>query len=81
MVAFASGGLPDVIQDGRTGVLVAERNAAALSEALRTLLARDDRGATLGAAGRLHALATFAPESVARTYADVYRAVVGQGTT
>ena len=30
-------------------------------------------GASLGAAARLHALATFAPQSVARRYADVYR--------
>lgn len=80
VVAFASGGLPDVIQDGRTGMLVGERSAGALAVALRTLIARDDRGATLGAAGRLHALSTFAPESVARTYADIYRSVIGQAT-
>lgn len=81
VVAFASGGLPDVVQDGRTGMLVQERSAGALAAALTTLFARDDRGLTLGAAGRLHALATFAPESVARRYADIYRSVIGQGAT
>jgi hypothetical protein len=44
------------------------------------LLERDDRGASLGAAGRLHALATFAPESVARRYADVYRNAIAGST-
>ena len=79
VVAFDSGGLPDVIQHDRTGVLVRERSEDALAGALKALLARDDRGRSLGAAGRLHALATFAPESVARRYADIYRAVIGRG--
>ncbi|HTJ23104.1 MAG TPA: glycosyltransferase [Gemmatimonadaceae bacterium] len=76
VVAFDSGGLPDIVQHDRTGVLVKTVDAAALAAALVSLLERDDRGASLGAAGRLHALATFAPESVARRYADVYRAAI-----
>ena len=76
VVAFHSGGLPDIIQHDRTGVLVDEVDAGALAAALVSLLERDDRGASLGAAARLHALATFAPESVARRYADIYRSVI-----
>lgn len=76
VVAFHSGGLPDIIQHDRTGVLVNEVDAGALAAALVSLLERDDRGASLGAAARLHALATFAPESVARRYADIYRSVI-----
>ncbi|MEO8622195.1 MAG: glycosyltransferase [bacterium] len=81
VVAFDSGGLPDVVQHERTGLLVKERTAAALTAAVQTILERDDLGAALGAAGRLHALATFAPESVARRYADIYRTVVGHSAT
>jgi glycosyltransferase involved in cell wall biosynthesis len=81
VVAFASGGLLDVIQHERTGILVENRSAEALASAIQSLLERSDRGATLGAAGRLHALATFAPESVARRYADIYRSVIGRRTT
>jgi glycosyltransferase involved in cell wall biosynthesis len=73
VVAFDSGGLPDIVQHDRTGVLVENVDAGALAAALVSLLERDDRGAALGAAARLHALATFAPESVARRYADIYR--------
>ncbi len=76
VIAFDSGGLPDIIQHDRTGVLVRETDAGSLAAAIVSLLERPDRGAALGAAGRLHALATFAPESVARRYADVYRAAV-----
>ncbi|HEY4305906.1 MAG TPA: glycosyltransferase [Gemmatimonadaceae bacterium] len=76
VVAFHSGGLPDIIQHDRTGVLVNDVDAGAMAAALVSLLERDDRGASLGAAGRMHALATFAPESVARRYADIYKAAI-----
>jgi glycosyltransferase involved in cell wall biosynthesis len=76
VIAFDSGGIPDIVQHDRTGVLVNEVDAGALAAGLVSLLERDDRGAALGAAGRLHALATFAPESVARRYADIYRTAI-----
>ncbi len=79
VVAFDSGGLPDVIQHDRTGILVQQRDAGALGSAIAALLSRADGGASLAGAGRLHALATFAPESVAKRYAEIYRSVVGQG--
>jgi glycosyltransferase involved in cell wall biosynthesis len=78
VVAFDSGGLPDIVQHDRTGVLVRDIDAGALAAAIVSLLERDDRGAALGAAGRLHALATFAPESVARRYADIYRSAIAR---
>ena len=76
VVAFDSGGLPDVVQHDRTGFLVTERSSDTLAAAIGELLSRPDRGHALGAAGRLHALATFAPESVARRYIDIYRAAI-----
>lgn len=80
VVAFASGGLTDVVQHDKTGVLVTDIDAGALAAALSSLLSRYDRGASLGAAGRLHALATFAPESVARRYADIYKSAIATST-
>jgi len=78
VVAFDSGGLPDVIQHDRTGVLVSDVDAGSLAAALISLFEREDRGAALGAAARMHALATFAPESVAKRYADIYRAAIAR---
>ena len=75
VIAFDSGGLSDVVSNQRTGILVEDVSASALAAAIDSLLASPDRGAALGAAGRLHALATFAPESVARRYATLYRSV------
>lgn len=79
VVAFESGGLPDVVQHDRTGLLVRERSPDALADAIEQLLARPDRGQALGAAGRLHALSTFAPESVAHRYIEIYKAAIASG--
>ncbi len=76
VIAFDSGGLPDIVQHDRTGILVGAIDATALAAAITSLLDRPDRGAALGAAGRLHALATFAPESVAKRYTDVYKSAI-----
>jgi glycosyltransferase involved in cell wall biosynthesis len=76
VVAFDSGGLPDIVQHDRTGILVPTVDAGALAAAIGSLLDRPDGGAALGAAGRLHALATFAPESVAKRYADIYKSAI-----
>jgi glycosyltransferase involved in cell wall biosynthesis len=77
VVANESGGLIDTVQHDRTGILVPPGNADALAAALDALMDRPDRGADLGRAGRIVALAGFAPESAARRYAGIYRSVVG----
>jgi glycosyltransferase involved in cell wall biosynthesis len=77
VVAFDSGGLRDVIQHDRTGLLVPPGDRTALARTLDGLLSRDGRGSDLGKAGRLYALSAFAPESAARRYAEIYRQVIG----
>jgi len=76
VVAFASGGLPDVVQHDRTGFLVNERSPDALADAIGQLIHLPDAGKSLGAAGRMHALSTFAPESVARRYIEIYQRAI-----
>jgi len=77
VVAYESGGLTDTVQHDRTGLLVPPGDVRALATALDGLLDHPDRGAELGRAGRMVALAGFAPESAARRYAGIYRTVVG----
>ena len=77
VVAFDSGGLRDVVHHDKTGLLVKSGDRSALARTIDDLLARDGRGTDLGRAGRLYALSAFAPESVARRYADIYRQVLG----
>lgn len=48
VIASAVGGLPDVVDDGHTGLLVPPSNPAALAEAIGRLLHDDDLRAALG---------------------------------
>jgi glycosyltransferase involved in cell wall biosynthesis len=73
VVAFDSGGLPDVVADGETGVLAARVDETALAAAVQRVLERPDRGAALGKEGRARALRRFAPQAVAERYADIYQ--------
>src|SRR3954447_3201570 len=52
IVATSVGGIPDVLQDGVTGLLVPPRDVAALAGALVSLLRDDERRQSLGAAAR-----------------------------
>ena len=75
VIAFRSGGLPDVVSDGATGLLTPPGDISALAAAMDAVLARDDRGASLGKAGRDAALARFSPNVVASHYASLYESV------
>lgn len=75
VIAFRSGGLPDVVSDGATGLLTPPGDVGALAAAMDAVLARDDRGASLGRAGRDAALARFSPNVVASHYASIYESV------
>jgi glycosyltransferase involved in cell wall biosynthesis len=81
VVAFRSGGLPDVVDDGDTGLLVPPRDRTALAAALDRILDLPDRGAAMGRAARQRAVERFAPEAVARRYADIYRHLAAEAQT
>ena len=77
VVAYESGGLTETVQHDRTGILVPPGDLGALAAALDALLDAPERASEMGRAGRMVALAGFAPESAARRYAGIYRSVVG----
>lgn len=52
VLATRHGGIAELVADGVSGYLVPERDAPALATRLRDLLARPDRMATMGEAGR-----------------------------
>lgn len=76
VVAFESGGVPDVVVHNRTGLLVQPGDEAGLARALDELLSDPERRAAMGRAGRAHALNTFGAPAVARHYAELYRSVL-----
>lgn len=62
VVATAAGGVPEIIEDGHTGLLVPPDDAAALARAIRPLLDDPARADALAAAGSEHARRTFGVE-------------------
>jgi glycosyltransferase involved in cell wall biosynthesis len=52
LVSTAAGGIAHVVEDGRTGVIVAERDPAALAAAISALARDPGRRAALGRSGR-----------------------------
>jgi glycosyltransferase involved in cell wall biosynthesis len=73
VVATASGGVPEIVVDGETGVLVAPADPAALAGAVRALLADPARRQRLGQAGRLRAETEFSLAGHADAVGSVYR--------
>jgi starch synthase len=76
VVASAVGGILDVVEDGRTGLLVPPGDAAALVRAMRALLDDPARARALGAAGRERVLARFTWAVVAERTEQIYREAI-----
>ena len=77
VVAYASGGLTDVVKDGATGWLVPAGDVAALAHAIDGVVDRPPKARALGFAGRERALAGFSPEAVGARYRAAYDAALG----
>ena len=80
VIGSAIGGIPDIIIDGETGVLVPAGDTAALAAAI-TRLARDTGlAARLGAAGKRHVAARFSWKAVLAAWEQCYAAATGTRT-
>jgi starch synthase len=76
VVASAVGGIPEVVLDGETGLLVPPGDEKALAAAINSLLRDPTRIAAMGARGRVSAESDFSWDRIARQTADVYRRLV-----
>jgi len=73
VVATRHGGILDAVEDGKTGLLVAERDVGGLAEALSRLSADAPLRERLGAAGRARIEREFDLERCASRLLDLYR--------
>ncbi|WP_433392413.1 glycogen synthase [Micromonospora sp. KLBMP9576] len=90
VVATATGGIPEVVADGETGLLVPieqagdgsgtpldpQRFVADLAAAMNTLLGDPAKTAELGRAGRRRAVAHFSWDAIADRTLDLYRSLL-----
>lgn len=72
VVASAVGGMPEIVREGHTGLMVPLGDASALAHALGRVLTDRAFAERLGANGRAVALAEFTEERVAERFAAVY---------
>jgi len=72
VVASAVGGIPEVVADGQTGLLVPPGDEAALAAAINALIRDPARAAALGARGRSRAVAEFSWDRIAAQTAELY---------
>jgi len=84
VVASRVGGIPEVVTDGATGLLV-DLDAAGeqdegfevgLAEAVASLVGDPARARAMGEAGRVRAVADFAWAAIARRTADLYASLL-----
>ena len=74
VVAGAVGGLLDLIDDGRTGLLVRPDDAGQLARAIRQLITDPARAARLGQAARAQATARYSFERMVASFEELYLA-------
>ena len=75
VIATKVGGIPEMIQDGVTGLLVPPSEVDPLSAALDQLAGSSDLRAGMGELGRAFAARSFHPEQTVTSYVELYRQV------
>ena len=73
VVASEVGGVPEIIQDGETGILVRPRDPEAIAAAVVSLLEKPEYAASIGSRGRERVREMFSPARCAEKHEKVYR--------
>jgi glycosyltransferase involved in cell wall biosynthesis len=76
VVGTTVGGLPEMIEDGVTGLLVPPSNVEKLASAIVTILRDDTQRTRMGRAGRRKIELECAPDVIARQTLDVYQSAL-----
>ena len=77
VVATDAGGVPEIVDHGKTGLLVPPANPEAIADAVLTLLADPARSAQLGAASRRRAEAEFSLTHHVQAIEALYEEILG----
>jgi glycosyltransferase involved in cell wall biosynthesis len=75
VVASDAGGLPEVVEDGVTGLVVPRGDSGALANAIGALLQDPERRRVMGLAGRQRALRLFDWDRSAEQFEQLYREI------
>lgn len=72
------GGMPELVQDGVSGIVVAPRNASELSSAIERLYLNRDLAASLGQAARQRVARDFHTSQTVRATGEMYKTLTGR---
>jgi glycosyltransferase involved in cell wall biosynthesis/GT2 family glycosyltransferase len=75
-IAYHWGAVPEVIKDGKTGVLVGYRDIDALADAMKTLSASPERVAEMGQAARSFIETRFSQEVLQNSLRKAYKKIL-----
>lgn len=81
VIASAVGGLPEVVADEETGLLVPPGDVDALARAVRRIIEDPILARRLGEAGRERAVTVFGREAFQASWRQIYRRVLGEDVT
>jgi glycosyltransferase involved in cell wall biosynthesis len=77
VVTTRAGGIPEIVEDGKTGLVVLPRNVTALSESLVRILSNATLARRLGEAGRETVLTRFAARTMVQRTEELYLGLLG----
>ncbi|GBC77092.1 N-acetyl-alpha-D-glucosaminyl L-malate synthase [bacterium HR08] len=80
VIASRTGGVPEVVEDGVTGVLLPCGDIEAMAQAATALLQDDERRREMGRRARERALAHFSSERIIPMYEAYYREVLARAS-
>ncbi len=76
VVAYASGGIPEIIEDGKTGFLVERGNIKDLYDKVTFLLENQELAKEIGAKARLHVISKFNIDDMVTEHLKVIKSAV-----
>ncbi len=76
VAATTVGGVPEILEEGRTGLMVPPRNSAALAEATARLLRDPGLRCRLASVGQEYVMRSFTPEAYRLSLTTLYRSVL-----
>ncbi|MCA1633280.1 MAG: glycosyltransferase family 4 protein [Acidobacteria bacterium] len=79
VVATRVGGVPEIVSDGESALLVAPRDARGMAAALERVLTDEDLAHSLAANGSARVAADFSPESQVRSLVEIYSRLADAG--
>ena len=76
VIGADAGGIPEVVAEGVSGLLVPFGDVRALSDAIRTLITSPELAAQLGEAGRRRVLGRYTWEQAHRSLVEIYASIL-----